>query len=481
MKGRLPLESQLVLKKTKLAILATGALSFIGILVETAMNVTFPTLTRTLNVSLNTVQWVTTGYLLLVTLVMGTTAYLLKHFDARRLFRIAAILCVLGTLLCALADNFPILLIGRLAQAVATGLATPLMFHLIFSLIPVKKLGVYTGIASMITSFAPALGPTYGGLLNHYLSWRMIFWFVLPVILVITLLGDRTIRLKSDRSSAKFDFLGMSELSLFFISLIWAFNEGGGHGFLSRNFWGTLLIVCIAFALFVRHIKSGGRQLLDFTILKSPLVSWRAVNFFTLQFINIGISFVIPIFAQETLHYNSMMAGLILLPGSLLGAIVSPLAGRIYDRYGALTPLLISNFSMLIGSFLFFWLTNRSTLLMITLVYLFLRFGFNFGFGNTMSDSSKFVPASKKTDLNSLFNMLQQYAGSLGTSVLSAVISAGELSRSGQQVSAAVANGSHFDYLLLTILALVGLLSTLLVSRLNHSRHGMNLAKDKPF
>ncbi|GAY73585.1 permease of the major facilitator superfamily [Lentilactobacillus kosonis] len=167
--------NQVIERKTYLAIFAAALLSFTGILTETSMNVTFPELTKQFSVSLNVLQWITTGYLLMVTLVMATTAFLLKKYPAKNLLIFAASTFIIGDILCAIATNFPTLLIGRIIQAVATGLSTPIMYQIIFAKIPKNKIGTMTGIAGMVISFAPALGPTYGGIVATTLSWRMIF------------------------------------------------------------------------------------------------------------------------------------------------------------------------------------------------------------------------------------------------------------------------------------------------------------------
>lgn len=152
------------------AIGSLALLTFIGIMNETAMNVTYPELAQTFRITLDTTQWITSGYLLMVTIVMGTTAYLLRQFTARRLHLLAVTMFIVGSIICATSINFPILLIGRLIQAVATSLSTPLLFHLIFTQIPARQKGMMTGIAGMIISFAPALGPTYGGIVVQRLS-----------------------------------------------------------------------------------------------------------------------------------------------------------------------------------------------------------------------------------------------------------------------------------------------------------------------
>ncbi|MDN6424738.1 MAG: MFS transporter, partial [Bifidobacterium crudilactis] len=189
------MSTETVSGRTKLAILSVGALTFIGILTETSLTVAFPTLIAELGKPLSTIQWLTSGYLLTVTIVMSLTSYLIQRFNPRTLFILAAIVCIAGSLICAIAPSFVPLMIGRLLQAVATGISTPLMFHIVFETVPLRQLGTYVGIASMVTSFAPALGPTYGGMLTHLLSWRMIFWCILPIVLGSLILGMITIDL----------------------------------------------------------------------------------------------------------------------------------------------------------------------------------------------------------------------------------------------------------------------------------------------
>lgn len=301
------------------------------------------------------------------------------------------------------------------------------MFHIILATIPTNKLGVYTGFASMIISFAPALGPTYGGLMTSLFSWRMIFGCILPVLVVLFILGIMTIRIKAIYLHRKFDWLGLILLAIIFTSFVETFNLAGRYGFNNSIFIIALFSSLIMLVLLVLHIRYGKRSLLNFRILKSPIVSLRAINFVIFQFINIGASFVIPVFVQNYLHVNAMTAGLIVLPGSIVGAVIAPIAGQIYDKIGPRLPFLIANISMMIGAALLFGLTASLTASLTTIIYICLRFGFNFGFGNTISDASKQVDKTAKGDVNSLFNTLQQYAGSLGTVVLSAIISVNEM------------------------------------------------------
>ncbi|MGY5263643.1 MFS transporter [Lactiplantibacillus plantarum] len=450
--------------KTKLAILSVGLLSFVGILVETSMNVTFPTLIKTMRVSLDTVQWLTTGYLLLTTIVMSTTAYVLKRFNPKPLFLFAALVCLLGGLLCWLAPNFSVLLTGRLLQAVATGISIPLMFQLIFTYVPRNQLGTYTGLASVIVSLAPALGPTYGGILTSVWSWRAIFVGIVPLLALLAILGAFNISGKAlGVGDKKFDYLGAILLAITFTSLLFTFNNAGTHGWLSPNFGLWCLWSIVMIGAMVTYAIKGRRQLIDYSILKLPILRLRLFNYFGLQFINIGLSFVLPLFAQTVLGASAMTAGLMMLPGAIVGAITGPIAGRIYDKQGP-TTLLTFSAIMASAALLLFWLTtDYFTVIIMAVIYALLRVGFNTGFGTAISDGSTRVPLPQKSDQNSMFSMMQQYAGSIGTSIMSAVIASFEIHHS--TVTGTIM-GSKLDFLLLFVLAIAILVSVLHVKRL---------------
>ncbi|WP_429916516.1 MFS transporter [Lentilactobacillus senioris] len=443
--------------------MAVGLLSFVGILVETSMNVTFPTLIQTMHVSLGTVQWLTTGYLLLTTIVMSTTAYVLKRFNPKSLFLFAALVCLLGGILCWLAPTFPILLAGRLLQAVATGISIPLMFQLIFTNVPRSKLGTYTGLASVVVSLAPALGPSYGGILTSLWSWRAIFVGIVPVIAILVILG--TINITGQAvgvNGQKFDFLGVILLALTFTGLLITFNKAGAYGWLSWQFGMWVLISLLLIGVLVAYAIKGNRKLIDYSILKIPVLRLRLFNYFGLQFINIGLSFILPLFAQTVLGTSAMSAGLMMLPGAIVGAITGPIAGKIYDRNGPTKLLTVSASLVAVALLLFFLAVNHFTVLTITLIYVLLRIGFNTGFGTAISDGNTQVALDQKADQNSMFSMMQQYAGSVGTSIMAAVIASCDLHRS---TVAGTILGSRIDFILLLVLAL-GILLTVRYTKL---------------
>ena len=436
-----------------LALLAVALLTLIGILAETALNVTYPELAQVFQISLDITQWLTAGYLLMVTIMMGTTAYLLKRFPAKRLQLVAALLFIVGDVGSALAMNFPVLMVSRLLQAMATGLSTPMFFHLIFTLVPREKLGAMTGVAGMVISFAPALGPTYGGWLATVWSWRAIFWFVLPVALISLWLGQRFITATLAKQPAHFNLASFLALALAMFTWIYALSMIGRFGFTGLFYW--LLVLALAlYGFFIYLNFRGATPLVDLRIFQHLAVSLDGLTYFCLQFINIGLSLVIPIYAQYTLHASAFISGAILLPGTLVGAVMSPLAGALADRVGFAVPVIGGSCLLTLGAAGFFFGQAQLTVLKMTLLFVVLRAGFNMAFANTISNASTHVELQNTADVSSLFNMLQQLAGATGVVFLASLMALFENRGTGTMAMRTYAGG-RIDFGLTFSLALI--------------------------
>lgn len=171
------------------AIVATGLMSFSGVIVETSMNVTFPILMKEFGVTTNTVQWMTSIYLLVVAIIVPLSAVLKSSYKTKTLFTVANVFFIAGLVIDALAPNFPLLLIGRAIQGVGTGIALPLMFNIIMEQVPQSKIGFMMGMGNLITGIAPAIGPTFGGIVANSLSWRWVFYILLPFLVLSFILG----------------------------------------------------------------------------------------------------------------------------------------------------------------------------------------------------------------------------------------------------------------------------------------------------
>lgn len=443
-----------VSRKTIFAIIGTGVMSFCGILLETAMNVTFPTLMHVFGVSISAVQWITSGYLLVASLVMTLASYMHKRFKLKQIFAWAVLLFFVGLFLCVSATNFSMLLIGRLISGVATGMTTPLLFGIISHDIPVQKLGRYMAIGAIIVSMA-SVGPTYGGIILYSLGWRAIFWIVLPLALIAAVIGLLNIQQTRPLQKPRLDIMGFFWLAGVFVLISLAFNEASIHDWNSSNFWAFLILGLLAGGLYVWHAHHFAFPLIDINIFKYHRFVLSFVAYALCQLINIGMSFLLPNFGQLVLGANSLLAGLLLLPGSLLRLVLMPFGGVVLDKHGAALPILTGISASLISGILFFSFQANLTIPLMTIFYALFSAGFSLTFSNLLTDGMKQLPSKLKSDGNAAFNAIQQYSGSIGASLMATFISISQMNAHGLSSVTATARGSRNDFILLIGMELI--------------------------
>ena len=377
-------------KSTKniLAVLSAAFMSFVGILTETSLNVTFPTMMKEFKVSLDTIQWTTTGYLLMIAIIMICSSYLNDRFTARQLFIIACVGFMVGSVISAIAPNFPILLLGRLISALGAGLSTPLMFNLITEIMPRSKWGVYMGIAGLVVAMAPTLGPAFGGITTFYLNWRWIFVFVTIFALIVFVAGTPVIGKYHDQVKSSFDYLSFITLAAAFITLTLGVNQIS-YGMANPLLWILLVVTALLVWAFVKLSQKSSKKLLDLAVFKQKAFVFGALAYFLLQFNNIGISFVLPNYIQIVGKQSSLVGGLVLLPGSIIAGLLNPYFGSLYDKRGAKLPLYLGGFFMALSCLLFAIFGLNLSAMMIIISYGIMMMGHRTSFSYTMAEAFK--------------------------------------------------------------------------------------------
>lgn len=413
-------------RKLIFSVLATGLLSFTGVVIETSMNVTFPVLMREFSITTSSVQWVTTAYLLMLALIIPLSSYLKKRFFLKYLFCTAILFFVVGTLLGALATSFSLLIFGRVLQGIGTGIALPLMVNIVLEQVPIRNMGMVMGIASLICAMAPAVGPAFGGIIVIFFGWRYIFVSLLPVLIIAFIMGVISIRQSSRLQNVSFDIRSYLLLSLSFICLISVFSfsetEAAGIGGVKLIFLAGILCL-IGFLYSVRHTAE--------PLIHLQTFSYRPFSFSVLalllcQFICLAIGFLIPNYAQLVSGLDAMTAGCILFPGCLLGALLNPVSGRILDRYGAKKPILTGNSLIFLAVGMFAFKMTETTSEMWILFYLCFAAGQGLAVGNTQTHGLKGLPAEYAADGTAVITTLQQLAGAMGTAVAAAIVAAAQ-------------------------------------------------------
>ena len=449
--------------KTLRAVTATGILSFAGIVVETAMNVAFPTLMRDFHVSTSAVQWLTTGYLLVLALVIPTSSFLKRSFKTKSLFVISNLFFILGTVAAMLAPSFAIILLGRLIQGIGTGIALPLMFNIIVEQVPISKTGTVMGFANLIIAIAPAVGPTMGGFIVKMFGWRVIFMVLLPLLVISLILGMTSITQKSAIEHLKFDFISWIILAIAFSSLVFATNQASISGWLDWRVIVLLLVSVLAILGFYKYSKKPHHPLIRTNVLLNWRFDLSTIALMISQFSILGTSFLLPNFAQLSLHQNAFVAGLLLLPGTTLGIFLSLLGGKMYDVLGARKPIMLGFSLYAIATLLFSIFMPKMTIWMIIIFFAIAIMGQAFSSGNTMTSGLHQVEDQFSTDANAVLNTVQQLAGALGTSIVATIVA--EHQSTVHQIAFGTMTGVRTAFCLLFILQLIALLFTFLVTQ----------------
>lgn len=440
------------------SIFAAGLMSFSGVLIETAGNVTFPVLMNDFHVNMATVQWMTTGYLLVASIIMPLSAYLKRNFSSRKLFVTAAVLFICGLLIDAVANQFIFLVLGRVIQGAGAGIAIPLMFNIILERTPLDKIGLLMGIGTMITAVAPALGPTFGGLVVNTLGWRYIFIFIIPVMIISLIMGLTSITGETGQvKHTKLDVVGFISIALTFIGLIFAFSNLSTILQKPLMFISPLVIGVISLVVFIKHSLNTSNPLINIRVFKKAKFTQGIAAYFIFQVNTLGLSFILPNYVQIVNHSTAMTAGLLLLTGGLVGAIMSPISGRLLDNYGAQKPIMTGAVFEIIGGLLYCIFASSLTSGKIILFYAITMLGIGLVMGDTMTASIGQLAESENTDGNGLFNMAQQFAGAVGTAIISAIMQFVEQTSSQTSVTGKYIAAAQVGLIFILMIVLIGI------------------------
>lgn len=441
--------------RLSLSVVAACLVSFCGLITETAVNIAFPAVMKEFNVSTEMVQWLTTGNLLVVAMITPLSAFLQKRFKLKQLFIFGTLCFLIGTVVAIFSPNFMFLLLARLIQGVGTGVGVPIAFCIILEQIPFQKVGRYMGYGALVSAAAPALGPTYGGIINQTLGWRYIFVILIPILIFTLILGIVTIAEKHTPEKVPVDILGIILIMLTFLGLVYGFAN-------IASFSTNPLIEIVAFAvgvvaliLFVVHCHKCSNPLIDISIFKNIPFTCHLVAFFLINAIMLGVSFLLPNYLQIALMCESMFAGFMLLPGAGLNAVMGPIGGAALDKIGAKAPILVGTGLMTIGVLLFTIFSTTLNTYMVIGFYIIFGIGCGIAFGNTMTIGNLRLPVQQKAYGNTSFNTLMQFAGAVGTSVCAALVSSVQTQSNSISYSEKTALGSTYGFIFLLILAIV--------------------------
>lgn len=447
------------------SIVAAGGLNFCGVVVETSMNVTFPTLMQEFSIGTSLVQWITTGYLLTLAVLIPVFAYLRRRFPTRTLFLAAVGLFLAGTVAGIVAPAFPVLLVARVLQGAGAAIGLPLMYDIIMNRVPKSKVGLMMGVASLIPAVAPTIGPSLGGLMVSIATWRMIFVVLVPVVLAALGLGLYGIRADEGRAleNPRFDTVGFALLACGFAAFVLGVNGASSAGWHGISTLGPLGAAALLLALFGAHASKCAHPILSIRPFSQHGFACSLVPVMGVQLIILGLGYLIPNFAQLVLGADSLRAGTIMLPGCILAASLSPVSGRLLDRVGVAVPVCIGMVAVIAAPALYALSGAALTVPLMVGIYLLFGFGQGNTLGNSMTNALGRLPAELSADGNSIANTAQQLASALGTSLAATCVASAQATEG--VTASATLSGSVSAFWLLSAVGAVSLVGFLLSLR----------------
>lgn len=448
---------------------------FFGYLSETAINIAMTNLMEVFQISAATVQWLTTGYMLTIGILTPISAMLLQMFTTRKLFTVSLISLIVGTLIAALALNFEMLMFSRILQAVGMSTLIPLLFNTVLVIYPQNKRGAAMGLVGLVTMFAPALGPTFGGLVVGYLTWQYIFWFSLPFLVVGLLMGLKYLENVTDVKKQRIDLLSVLLSTIGFGGVVFGFSQvgEGSEGWGNPVVITSIIVGLISLVLFVLRQNVMSSPMMNLSVFKYPMyvVGLTLVALCPMIFMTSLI--ILPMFLQTGAGLSPFIAGLMLLPGSALFGLLSPRIGHLFDKHGP-KWLVIPGF-VIVSVMLWFFttLSPASSIAFMVAVHIGLSIGTALILMPAQTHALNQLPPELYPHGTAVINTLPQVTGAIGIAVAVSILMGGMdnylhgFSALAKQVEMAnaMSAGAHNVFVYMIILALIGLVTALFIRR----------------
>lgn len=397
--------------------------AFVAILNQTLLNVAIPHIMADLNISATTVQWLSTGYMLVNGICIPITAYLIEKFGTRKLFITAVLLFTIGSIICSISTSFSLLMIGRIVQASGAGVIMPLLMTVFFSLFPPEKRGMAMGMMGIVMLFAPAIGPTLSGWIIEHYSWRLLFDVVIPIGIVDLILSFLWMRDVTEVTNPKFDFPGLLFSTLGFGFLLYGFSEAGSKGWGSTIVVVSIIIGIISLIAFVIRELTTDKPMLELRVFKYDIFALTTIISMIINMAMFGAMILLPIYLQNIRGFTALQSGLMLLPGAIIMGIMSPIAGAIFDKIGARWLAVTGLTITVITTWQFTTLSMTTSYTHILFLYVMRMFGMSFLMMTVMTEGLNQLPRHLGAHGTAASNTARQIAGSIGTAFLVTVMS----------------------------------------------------------
>lgn len=440
------------------AVLMAGAV--LVVLNQTLLSPALPVIMRDLGIEATTVQWLMSGYSLTEAVIIPLSAWFIGQFSTRKLFIGGMILFAVGSLIAALAPSFPFLLLGRVCQAACTGVVMPMVFTLVLLVFPREKRGLAMGIVTLVIGFAPAVGPSLGGVLVDTMGWRILFAVVTALTVAVIVLAAMFLENRGGFEKATFDKLSVALIALGMVPLLYSLSTFAS----SENIFVSVALIAVGVVLLVLFVR---RQLkLEVPLLKVDVLRtrrYRTAVFLVmlLEAAFIGLGVVLPLYIQNVLGHPATVSGLSMLPGAVIGAICGFFAGKLFDRYGVRGLVVGGGLVLALSGVAMALLQIDSSILLVAGAYTVLAVGAQFIMTPLNTWGVNSLDNRVIQHANALSNTLNQVGASFGTALIVSLSAFSGVLAPNASAHEQLYMGYHISFIavaVLMLLAFVGML-----------------------
>jgi EmrB/QacA subfamily drug resistance transporter len=396
-----------------------------SLLDTTIVSVALDTLSRDLHSSLATIQWVSTGYLLSLAMVIPLAGWLTERFGSKRVWMVSVAVFAIGSGLCGIAWSAGSLIFFRVLQGFGGGLIMPVGMSVLAQTAGPRHVGRVMSVIGLPMLLGPVLGPVVGGLIVTNASWRWIFYVNLPIAAVSLILAARLLNRGQGRAEAgRLDWLGVALLSPGLAAIVFGLAETESSGGLASTIaWAPIATGLALIVLFVRHALHVPRPLIDMHLFRSAGFSAAAASVFLLGAALFGAMLLLPLYYQVDRGESALSAGLLMAPQGIGAALVMPISGRLTDRIGGGRVALFGIAVMTLATLPLVGVGATSSYTWLAVVLLIRGVGLGFSMMPSMASAYAVVRGDQVPEATSVLNTLQRLGGSIGTALLAVVLS----------------------------------------------------------
>lgn len=444
--------------------------AFIGLFGETSLNLALTNIMQEFSVNESIVQWLTTGYLLTLGILVPVSALLIRWFSTRQLVFTSLLLSIIGSAVSAFATEFYILMFGRVIQALGTGALLPLMMNVILIIFPINRRGTIMGFMGLVISAAPAFGPAIAGFVLQAFSWHYLFYISLVLFIAILPFALKYIENVTDRTKPKIDVISIVLSSLGFGGLLYSLSNFTPQSLQKPLFYIPLLIGILGVIFFLLRQLKLKTPMLNIRVFKYPMFSLGVFQLFLGMMLVLAPAILLPLYLKGSLMLSSAITGLILLPSGAITAIMSPIIGSVFDKIGPRLLIPLGFAFALMGTIIFtFTITVDAGIGEIIVSIIIYSLGLSLISMPAQTNGLNQLPRQAYSDGSAVMNTLQQIAGAIGTAGAITIMVVGQQrfmeNNSGGTVEEALASGTNFAFYFLAVVALIGFISSFFVKR----------------